>query len=517
MIESFNMIRQNDSERQQTIQSLRRQNEQLKAQLLNTSLIYELTKVLHSCTNLRDIKKTLLLAMQEIIDFDRVILFSIDRENFRLKPESSVGVDESLILELSIPLGFSGGDITDAVFLNRHILVEQPDKSDVFFSLLGSPYYLVVPLVNKINKKCWETKSCQKTSCPAHGWYNPYCWSINGSGLLAGAENEDKRRAACIACECFKFEGVLWMDRCTHKTPITSDDITIVSASLTMAGIVIENFRIFDELEKANVTQKKINDKLKKMNSELQAAYARINRDLEHARTIQQGLLPQDIEDTPHFRVGTYYLSADAVGGDYYDVFEIERGIYGLVVADVSGHGVASALIMSMGKILLKTYSKNQHSPQKTLEKINQVFLSELKTDHFVTFFYAVLDTVNHSIRYTSAGHCPILMINRHNGSCSLIKADGLFLGVFPDMMLHETEMFYTPDTLRMVLYTDGLIEAKNSEDEMYGVERLKAIAESTINSQPKEAVSEILNDQRKFCGKNSSPEDDITLLVIDF
>ncbi|MBN1577823.1 MAG: serine/threonine-protein phosphatase [Chitinispirillaceae bacterium] len=501
----------------ESIQSLKQQNEQLKAQLLNTSLIHELTKVLHSCTNLQDIIKTLLLAMQEIIDFDRVILFTIDCEHFCLKPDAFVGIKETELKDISIPLGFTGGEITDALFLNRHILVEQPDRNDPCHTLLGADSYLVIPLINKINKKCWEMKSCTKTACPAHGGYNPYCWSIKGSGLLSDAKNEDERRAACIVCPCFKFEGVLWMDRNVRKTPITSDDITIVTASLTMAGIVIENFRIFDALEKANLSEKKINNKLKIINNELQVAYARINRDLDHARTIQQGLLPQDLEDTPEFKVGTYYLSADAVGGDYYDVFNVEPGIYGLVVADVSGHGVASALIMSMGKILLKTFSRHEHSPQKTLERINQIFLSEIKTDHFVTFFYAILDTVNHSVRFTSAGHCPIILLDRNSSSCRLIKADGLFLGVFPDMMLHETELMYTPGTIRMVLYTDGLIEAKKEDDEMYGVERLKYIAETTLHQSVKEAVNTILTDQKTFCGENLSPEDDITLLVIDF
>ena len=502
----------------ENLNTLKQQNEQLKAQLLNTSLIHELTKVLHSCTNLQDIIKTLLLAMQEIIEFDRVVLFTIDRDDFCLKPESAVGIPEEQIAQFSIPLGFTGGEITDALFLNRHISVEKPDPvNDLFYSRLGSQSYLAIPLIKKVNKKCWETKSCTKTACPAHGGYNPYCWSINGSGLLINAKNEDERRAACIKCPSFKVEGVLWMDRNVRGTPISSDDITIVTASVTMAGIVIENFHIFDALEKANSTERQTNNKLKLINNELQMANARINRDLEHARTIQQGLLPQDLEDTPELKIGTYYLSADAVGGDYYDVFNIEPGIYGLVVADVSGHGVASALIMSMGKILLKTFSHHEHSPQKTLELINQTFLSEIRTDHFVTFFYAILDTNRHMLRFTSAGHCPIIILDKTTGHSRLVKADGLFLGVFPDMMLHETDLNYTPGSQRIVLYTDGLIEAKKTNDEMYGFERLRTISEKTLEMDVKTTVTEILHDQKKFCGENTSPEDDITLLVIDF
>ena len=500
------------------LKSLQQQNEQLKSQLLNTSLIYELTKVLHSCTNLQDIIKTLLLAIQEIIEFDRVVLFVVDTQSLSLKANACVGIDESELKQIQIPCGFSGGEITDALFLNRHILVEKPDvQNDLFYTELGSDSYLVIPLVNKVNRTCWEMKSCNKTACPAHGSVNPYCWSINGSGLLINAKDEDARRNGCIHCPCFKVEGVLWMDRNVRKIPIIRDDITLITASITMAGIIIENFRIFDALERANQNQKKINNKLTITNNELQAAYARINRDLEHARTIQHGLLPQDLEDTPEFKVGTFYLSADAVGGDYYDVFTIEPGIYGIVVADVSGHGVASALIMSMGKAFLKTFAKHEHSPQRTLEKINKTFLSELKTDHFVTFFYAILDTHKHSLRFTSAGHCPIILLDRSTSTSKLIKADGLFLGVFPDMMLHESEISYQPGSLRLVLYTDGLIEAKKSDDTMFGVDRLKTIAEETLSQPVKEAVSSILGEQKKFCGIDATPDDDITLLVIDF
>ena len=511
-------LRISENNAMDTLTTLIKQNEQLKAQLMNTSLIHELTKVLHSCTNLDDIKKTLLLAIQEIIEFDRVIMFTVDEESYSLKADSWVGLRDTNISRLFIPLGFSGGEITDALFLNKHILVEHPDATvDIFKTQLKSDSYLVIPLVNKVNRKCWEIKSCTKTACPAHGSVNPFCWSINGSGLLINAADEDERRKACIACPSFKVEGILWMDRKIRQKPITSDDITIITSSITMAGIVIENFRIFEALEKANVSEKKTNNKLKIINNELQVAQARINNDLDHARTIQQGLLPHDLEDTPDVKIGTFYLSADAVGGDYYDVFSIEPGIYGLVVADVSGHGVASALIMSMGKILLKTFSKNEYSPQKTLEKINQAFLSEVDTDHFVTFFYAILDTKQHLLRFTSAGHCPIIMHNRKDGSTAQFKADGLFLGVFPDMMLKETEFPYEPGSIRMVLYTDGLIEAKNPDDQMYGVERLENISSETLTIPPKEAVRSILADQKKFCGEKNSPEDDITLLVIDF
>lgn len=499
------------------LEQLSSQVELLKAQLMNTSLIHELTKVLHSCTDLEGIIKTLLLAVQEILEFDRVILFEIDKDAFRLKTGSWVGLADEDVKNLSIPLGFEGGEITDALFLNRHILVEQPDaKFDVFYKEISSPGYLVTPLISKVNKKCWEAKSCGKTSCSAYGSYNPFCWSILGSGQSLTVSTENERRTSCISCECFKVEGILWMDRAIHNAPITSDDITTLSAIINMAGIVIENFRILNALDNANSSLQHANRQLKIVNQDLQIAQSRIRSDLEHARSIQQGLLPQDLESVPGISLGARYFSADAVGGDYFDVFEISPGIFGLVVADVSGHGIASALIMSMVKILLKTFSSNELSPQRTLEKINATFLSEIKTDNFVTIFYAVLDTSNHILKYTSAGHCPVLFLDHKQRTSRYIKADGLFMGVFEDMMLKETTYSFVPGNDRILLFTDGLTEAKNGNDEMYGIERLSKAAIDTLCLSPNEAVDGILTDQKKFCGDQLSPEDDITMLIID-
>jgi sigma-B regulation protein RsbU (phosphoserine phosphatase) len=218
----------------------------------------------------------------------------------------------------------------------------------------------------------------------------------------------------------------------------------------------------------------------------------------------------------PGFTADAKYIPADAVGGDYYDVFEITPGIYGIVVADVSGHGISSALIMSMVKVLLKTHALIERSPQKTLEIINLKFLNEIKTDNFVTIFYALLNTTSHVISYTSAGHCPVLLLNKETKQCSQIKADGLFLGIFPDMMLKETNYTYKPGVERIILYTDGLTEARNKDEDMFEIGKLTDAAIQTIDFNPTQTVDKILTCQKNFCGSQQVPEDDITLLVLD-
>jgi sigma-B regulation protein RsbU (phosphoserine phosphatase) len=169
-----------------------------------------------------------------------------------------------------------------------------------------------------------------------------------------------------------------------------------------------------------------------------------------------------------------------------------------------------------MVKVLLKTCASSQRSPQKTLEIINQTFLTEIKTDNFVTIFYAIVDTANHKIWFTSAGHCPVLLLNKNTKESSRIKADGLFLGIFPDMMLNETCYSYQTGIERFVLYTDGLTEAKNKFDQMYDLTHLEEAALACVERSPALAVEYILKDQKSFCGEDQPTEDDITLLVID-
>jgi serine phosphatase RsbU (regulator of sigma subunit) len=496
---------------------LQAQNELLKAQLLNTSLINELSKVMQTCTDLENIYKTLLFGIQEILQFDRVILFEIDPARFCIRPRSWVGLENLNINEFLIPLGFEGGDVTDAIFLNRHLIVEMPDAAnDIFVKKLSSPSYVVVPLISKATKKCWEFKQCNRTTCPVYGGYNPYCWSVPGSGQMLNAQSEDQRRRFCAECACFRCEGVFWMDRSANHLPITSDDVTTLTTVINQAGIIIENYRILEEIERTNNDLSNANKQLKQVNHDLSIAQAKINTDLKHAHSIQQGLLPQNLQDTKDFSIGARYIPAAAVGGDYYDVFEIHPGVYGIIVADVSGHGIASALIMSMAKMLLKIFATNEVSPQKTLERINRTFQTEIRTDNFVTIFYAVLDTRQKELFYTSAGHCPVLLIDKETKECSRINADGLFLGVFPDMRLSESRYPYAEHKKRLVLYTDGLTETHNDNDEMFDLNRLEIVSMNTLHASPNKAVDEILEYHRKFYG-SSAPEDDITLLVIDF
>ncbi len=508
----------NDSAPRLPEQDLLSQNEMLKSLLINSALLNELVKVLHSCTDLDGIVKTVLLSFQDLVDFDRAIRFTINPEEFRLEPTNWVGVDNDTVKKLLIPLSFDGGDITDAIFLNKHIFVDEPDQTyDIFSRELQSQSYIVVPLLRKPTRKCYEIRGCGNKSCRCYSSVNPYCWSDAHGDCGDNSDSEDGKRRACVACPAFSAKGVFWLDRKNNVAPITSDDITFLTNIITLAGLVFDNFSMMNALDEANRGLTNANEKLRQVNYELEIAQSNIRLDLEHARSIQQKLLPQDIMTSArYYNVGSRYLAANSVGGDYYDLFNISDDSYGVIVADVSGHGVASALIMSMFKVLLKIYSRKETSPLKTLEQINELFISEVATEHFVTVFYAVVNVTTQKIRYVSAGHCPILYLHKPTGACVMLKTDGLFLGVFHNMLMREKETDYARGEYRMVLYTDGLTEAVNAKTEMYGTERLQNIATQTLPLSPGDAVQAILEHQKNFCGTQQQ-EDDMTLLVIDF
>lgn len=480
------------------------ENQHLKKQLLDASLINELGKVLHTTTDQEKITKTILLGIQEIAGFDRIIFFEIDKENFQLVPKSFIGMKKDDVEDLRIPLGFEGGDITDAIFLKRHLIVDDIfPEDDPFGEKLDSTSYLVYPLTGRVIPDFKEQHEDDE--------------SFIEEEKRKSVIDENERRKLEINSSEFNTQGIFWMDRVNKNQPIVSDDISTLSMITTQAGVIFDNHRMYQAIEIANENLEKTNGKLKTVNSDLRKAQAKISQDLEHARKIQHGLLPQEIPETESLKIKAVYIPADAVGGDYYDAFEISPGVYALIVADVSGHGVSSSLIMSMVKVLLKTFADKFDSPQKTLEQINKIFQSQINTSNFVTVFYSIFDTNKNKVTYTSAGHCPILLIDKEEITCREIKADGLFLGVFPDMMLNEVSLEFSPGNNRFILFTDGIIEARNPEGEMFENSRLIEISMNTVEDDPDTALKKIMDFQAEFCGKGHIRDDDFTLLVVDF
>ncbi|HSQ40877.1 MAG TPA: PP2C family protein-serine/threonine phosphatase [Fibrobacteraceae bacterium] len=476
----------------------------LRRQLANFAISSEISRIVSSSTSLEAVVQTLGLGFQEMLGYKRVAIFRLDREGFCLDPMGCAGMDIQELRDLRFGLEFIAGEYGDAIFRNRHVIVENIPEDDVFHAL-GTPVYAMFPMVGRITSNCWESRSCGCMACPCFEQPGTVCWATEGAALFVGARAEDDRRRACVHCPQFKCLGAVWLDL-TGRAMITGDDVSVISSIMLQTGLVTESFQIYDLL-KANYQE------LNQTYEALEDANRRIRRDLERAKGVQTKLLPAEFPKGLR-GVAAHYAAHIEIGGDYYDCFEVGPDLYALVIADVSGHGVSAALVMSMFKTLLKQVAQQTTSPAETLRRVNQAFVSEVNTDMFVTTFYGIWDKSNRVLRWTSAGHTPILLMNQQSGSIQELSSQGLFLGMFDEIRCGDQECPIEGEQ-RILLYTDGIVEAANATGEQFGPARLVSCLQEARGQSPKECLQIILERLQQHIG-NTPLADDLTLLCCD-
>lgn len=243
-------------------------------------------------------------------------------------------------------------------------------------------------------------------------------------------------------------------------------------------------------------------------------------RELDIARQIQLSLLPKESLILPEAQVFGACIPASHVGGDYFDYFRV-RDFLDIVIADVAGHSIGSALIMAEARSLLKVEARRpnnskEHGPGETLAVLNELLYEDLDgADSFISLFYLRYHPQNRQLRYTSAGHNPPLLLRANAPACEPLDADGLILGVQREVEFEEVALSLVPGD-RLLLYTDGIVEARNRAGEFFGTRRLCHLFVSCRELPPREAVKAILVDLLAF-GAGTAYEDDVTLIVAEF
>ena len=242
-----------------------------------------------------------------------------------------------------------------------------------------------------------------------------------------------------------------------------------------------------------------------------------IQKELEIAEQIQASILPRDVPRRAGVEIAARYLPMSAVAGDFYDFLTFERNHLGIIIADVTGHGVPAALIASMLKVAFASQSAHAHDPARVLTGLNQALCGKFE-EHFVTAAYLYVDLDARIVRYAGAGHPPLLFSNRANGKARQIEKNGLFLGMFPEAEYSAIEMQLQPGD-RYVLYTDGLPESKNVSDEEFGIVRCAQFIESHRHLSSSTLADELLREIATWTarGSGSIQDDDMTLVVLDF
>lgn len=277
--------------------------------------------------------------------------------------------------------------------------------------------------------------------------------------------------------------GVLAIDD-KRANAFSKDQLQIFKALAAHIAVAIENARRFkDERQRRE----------------------EIQNDAEEARAIQQALFLKAIPLVPQFAFETAWHPARVVGGDWFDFIDLGNERYGIVLADVSGKGMAAALLMSASRAILRSLAKLEDSPGQTLARLNQVLCDDFPSGKFVTMIYGVLDAGSREVTLASAGHLLPLLIN---GKCSFLEMEtGLPLGLGASSYPEHTVKL-DPGT-KLLFYTDGITEAVNRNEEEYGSSRLL-----DHFLQPDACIEGLIREVQSF-GLGSDRTDDATALLI--
>jgi sigma-B regulation protein RsbU (phosphoserine phosphatase) len=250
------------------------------------------------------------------------------------------------------------------------------------------------------------------------------------------------------------------------------------------------------------------------LSEEVKKAYEAVDYELKVVADIQRSLLPKELPDIPNLKLAAHYQTSRRAGGDYYDFFPLPSGQWGILIADVSGHGTPAAVLMAITHSIAHSYPGPPTPPAKMLDYVNRHLASRysIQSDTFVTAFYGIFDPATRTITYACAGHNPPRCKRCAGGGISaLVGLDGIPLGIEANHHYRErTEQLQPGD--QVIFYTDGITEATNAASEMFGVERLDRVL-GGCREEASDLLAAVLGALEVFTA-GKAPMDDQTLLV---
>ena len=239
-----------------------------------------------------------------------------------------------------------------------------------------------------------------------------------------------------------------------------------------------------------------------------------IEGELETARQIQSSILPGAVPIFAGLRIAASYKPMSAVAGDFYQFLPLDDRRVGILVADVTGHGVPAALIASMIKVAMQSVVSCATEPARVIGSLNRILTPELR-GRLTSAAYLYIDTEQNTARYCAAGHPPLLQWSRSRNDLLPIESNGLLFGVANDCEYPECSLALAHGD-RFLLYTDGLTEPENAHGEAFGEHALRPIVAAQCNLPALELSSKLLAALHAWQPANGMPQDDITLIVAD-
>jgi serine phosphatase RsbU (regulator of sigma subunit) len=287
--------------------------------------------------------------------------------------------------------------------------------------------------------------------------------------------------------------GVLYVDSRASAKGFTKGDLELFTTLGSQCGLAIHNAK----LVKAYLDQQ------------------RLKQELHVAKDIQQGMLPTKTIEQPRVEISGFNRPCEETGGDYFDFIRMPNRRMGVVIGDVSGHGIGAALFMATARALLRAFTYKAANPAEVLGEVNHFLERDMPADAFMSLFFGEIDTRTGALRYASAGHNPVIVFRKTSGSFEELGKTGPALGFMAGVEydIGETQPLGPGDIL--LLYTDGLPEAMSPgpEKELFGMERMKTLLAGLQERQPKEIINQLVRAVTEYTNSEEF-EDDLTLVV---
>jgi sigma-B regulation protein RsbU (phosphoserine phosphatase) len=288
--------------------------------------------------------------------------------------------------------------------------------------------------------------------------------------------------------------GVLLLGSSAGRQEYTPAEREVLSSSGDVFALMLENARLTDRA----VEQEKV------------------RRDLATAAEVQRRLLPPQAPQSAAATFAAFTLPARTIGGDYYDFLDLGGDQVGIAVADVSGKGIAAALLMSVVQASLRVISSHRRSsPSELAAQMNRFLYQATGANKYATFFYAEVDPSSGRLRYVNAGHNPPYLVRCANGATEVaaLSDGGTVIGLFPETEFESAELDLRPGDL-LVAFTDGVTEALNADGEEFGEDRLKDVLRAAAGA-PADAISKTLADTMREWIGTAEQHDDLTFIVV--